>query len=127
MVENTAIGALVGQIMKGIPDPAVLQRAKDFDKSLAFWNDAVVVEENRLDSTKFRFRPDTVGKTSLLSDSIIDALNAALPVRFRQYDWCLAYSISEHGASINQFYRLLKNKGPTLTLIQDSHSNVFGG
>jgi len=86
-----------------------------------------MIEDSHLNADKFKFRPELIGRTLLLYGELVDSLNAMLPVRYRQYDWSLTYSISEHGASINQFYRLLKSKGPTITIIQESHGNIFGG
>ncbi|OQS06174.1 hypothetical protein THRCLA_01765 [Thraustotheca clavata] len=58
---------------------------------------------------------------------LVPRLEACLPARRRGYDWKIAYSLAQHGASLGTLYRLVKGKEPTLVIIETGEGGVFGG
>ena len=61
----------------------------------------------------------------MLTKEHVLRLMGALPTRFGCKDWRLLYSTPEHGTSLAQFYRRVKQQGPTLTVIQACVFFVF--
>ena len=64
--------------------------------------------------------------STLLNISNISYLLSNLPTRFLLKDWKLLYNTVTDGTSLNQFYRKLSNKGPTVTVLQDKNGYIFG-
>lgn len=65
---------------------------------------------------------------SVLDQDQIQHIADALPLRYRNNDWGLVYSLREHGASINTLYRraLDLQDGPGILNIQTSKRHLFG-
>ncbi|OQR98623.1 oxidation resistance protein 1 isoform X9 [Achlya hypogyna] len=58
---------------------------------------------------------------------LVPRLEACLPARHRGYDWKIAYSLAQHGASLGTLYRNVKGKRPTLVVVETGDGDVFGG
>jgi len=70
--------------------------------------------------------PKLTEKSKIISESDQLLLVPFLPRRYASSDWSLLYSTDKHGISINTFYSKVKEKGPTILLIEDSNHYVFG-
>lgn len=64
--------------------------------------------------------------SAVLLNEQLARLASFLPSRFRDNPVSLSYSTRNHGISIQTFYVNLANKCPTLIIIKDSSSFVFG-
>ncbi|KAI8336533.1 TLD-domain-containing protein [Chlamydoabsidia padenii] len=61
--------------------------------------------------------------TSLLSEQ----LRPYLPRRYRlASEWCLLYSLDQHGASLSTLYQLAKDSGPCILILKDDEQQIFG-
>lgn len=74
------------------------------------------------------FVPNLVDHSSiLLNEDDILGLHSLLPPVYKQKsDWHLLYSNAKHGISMQTFYIRLRERLPTILLIEDSHRGVFG-
>jgi hypothetical protein len=66
------------------------------------------------------------GGSKLLTNSMILALETALPQPQQCYDWQLLYRTSVHGSSLSTLLRKAAGHTVTLLVIQDSNGAVFG-
>lgn len=58
---------------------------------------------------------------------LVPKLEASLSMRFRGYDWKLLYSLAQHGSSLYTLLRNVRDKSPTLIVIETTRGEVFGG
>jgi len=78
--------------------------------------------------------PALIGGTAseVLSDPrycsmFVPKLETCLPTRFRGYDWTLLYSLAQHGSSLHTLLCNVRDKSPTLILVETTRGEVFGG
>lgn len=78
--------------------------------------------------------PALIGGTAseVLSDPrycsmFVPKLETCLPTRFRGYDWKLLYSLAQHGSSLHTLLCNVRDKSPTLILVETTRGEVFGG
>ncbi|KDO27273.1 hypothetical protein SPRG_07522 [Saprolegnia parasitica CBS 223.65] len=57
---------------------------------------------------------------------LVPRLEACLPARHRGYDWKIAYSLAQHGASLGTLYRNVRGKRPTIVVVETGDGDVFG-
>ena len=69
---------------------------------------------------------DACGGASLLGDSAVRSLAAALPGRTRLAAWKLAYSTRRDGTSLRSLLRAAAGRSPTLLAVCDARGAVFG-
>lgn len=63
----------------------------------------------------------------LLSTSQIKSLMSHLPSKCHGRDWSLLFSTSRDGYSLSTLYSRVQGKGPTLVVLMDEQSYIFGG
>ncbi|ETV91463.1 hypothetical protein, variant 1 [Aphanomyces invadans] len=74
-----------------------------------------------LNATSMDILPDpSVGKF------LVPKLEACLPPQYRGYDWSLAYSLAQHGASLDTLYRKLYHRRATLLVVETGDGDIFG-
>eukprot|EP00299_Pterocystis_sp_00344_P014602 c7242_g1_i1.p1 GENE.c7242_g1_i1~~c7242_g1_i1.p1 ORF type:complete len:475 (-),score=109.22 c7242_g1_i1:50-1474(-) len=73
------------------------------------------------------FVPTLTPESDILTATHIPLIARGLPVSLQFSDWVLLYSLSKHGISLNTFYRLTEDQGPTVIVIRASSGCVFGG
>lgn len=69
-----------------------------------------------------------LGKSELLDPFLASALAKELPLRLQYSDWICMYSSYEHGMSLSNMYRKLRDdvSEPCLMIIRDANRSVFG-
>ncbi|CAK4088780.1 unnamed protein product [Aphanomyces euteiches] len=60
------------------------------------------------------------------SKFLVPKLEACLPPQYRGYDWSIAYSLAQHGASLDTLHRRVRHKRPTLIVVETSDGDIFG-
>jgi len=79
------------------------------------------VEEEKWDRI-----PELKGKSYILKDDDVAALDSFLPPQWRNRDWGLLFCTSTDGVSMSTFYNKTRELQPTLLLCQDMNGGVFG-
>mmetsp|Transcript_49384 Transcript_49384/g.56885 ORF Transcript_49384/g.56885 Transcript_49384/m.56885 type:complete len:586 (+) Transcript_49384:23-1780(+) len=74
----------------------------------------------------FIYVPTMKDKSAILDEDSFLNLIRKVPSLYQICDWKILYSISAHGTSLKQLYRLAKDQAPYLLVIRDSKDNVFG-
>lgn len=79
-------------------------------------------------ATSFEYSPQFLNYkvTPILSKQAAASLVKHLPGVVRTDDWKLLYSSSEHGSLLNTLYERAIGRGPTVLVVRDESSSVFG-
>ncbi|XP_023932512.1 oxidation resistance protein 1 [Lingula anatina] len=71
--------------------------------------------------------PELIGKSAILEEEHIKALNKKLPPRAEGYPWTQVYSTEQHGFSLHTLYRLMQGlDNPVMIVIKDTDEQIFG-
>jgi hypothetical protein len=68
-----------------------------------------------------------VGETALLTAADVRELARNLPSRCVGKSWKLLFSTSQHGYSLATLYNRTRGMGPTVLVVMDEQSHIFGG
>ncbi|KAF0697499.1 Aste57867_11809 [Aphanomyces stellatus] len=60
------------------------------------------------------------------SKFLVPKLEACLPPQYRGYDWSIAYSLAQHGASLDTLYRNVRGKRASLVVVETGDGDIFG-
>ncbi|UPR00937.1 TLD domain-containing protein [Chloropicon primus] len=67
-----------------------------------------------------------VSESCLLLPQHIDFLIESVPDRYKQHKWDLLYSTARDGISLQTLYRRVAKTSPTILVVKDMQSHVFG-
>eukprot|EP00753_Platysulcus_tardus_P018671 PLAT7004.17.p1 GENE.PLAT7004.17~~PLAT7004.17.p1 ORF type:complete len:996 (-),score=480.57 PLAT7004.17:130-3096(-) len=71
--------------------------------------------------------PRCIGSSQLLTAGTMRALEEALPMRFRGFDWQLLYSCGAGDGSLEALYEAATGQEATVIVVRAVDSSVFGG
>ncbi|ETV84287.1 hypothetical protein H257_03539 [Aphanomyces astaci] len=72
-------------------------------------------------ATSMDILPDPV-----IFKSLVPKLEACLPPQYRGYDWAVAYSLAQHGASLDTLYRKVYHRRASLVVVETGDGDIFG-
>lgn len=66
------------------------------------------------------------GKSEILTEDMITKLSSYIPPVRLMGSWEILFCINTDGVSLRTFFDKVKNRNPTVILIQDTNKNIFG-
>jgi hypothetical protein len=72
------------------------------------------------------FRPEKDCDSLILNDFQISELCKRMPGLYKIASWTLLYRMSEHGVSLNTFYKRLSTATASLVIMEDENKFKFG-
>jgi hypothetical protein len=67
-----------------------------------------------------------VSESALIVPQHVEVLIKEMPDRFNQHKWHLKYSTARDGISLKTLYRRVAKQSPTIMIVKDTQSHVFG-
>lgn len=71
--------------------------------------------------------PNVIGTSKILSTSHFQAIQNAVPARYRWDSFTLLYDLDAHGESVNTFFTRCRDKGQTILVCLTDKDEILGG